>query len=260
MVRRSVRFLLAFVCLALALPSRAAVKTKELDYKQDGTALHGMLAWDDAQKGKRPGVLVVHEWWGMNDHARNQAKRLAEAGYVAFALDMYGKGKVTTHPKDAQAFAQEASKDPATERARFDAAKAVLEKDPHVDGSKIGAIGYCFGGGVVLGMARAGEDLKAVGTFHGLSVDEAKKGSIKPAILVQVGAADPMITSDQVAKFKQEMDAAGANYRVIVYPGAKHSFTNPDADKAGVEGLAYNADADKQSWSELLTFLKEHLG
>jgi dienelactone hydrolase len=260
MKRTSLGWAAAAAFLVLGSSARGAVQTKDIDYKAGDTALHGMLAWDDAAKGKRPGVLVVHEWWGHNEHARNAAKKLAEAGYVAFALDMYGKGKVATHPKDAEAFMTEASKDSAVVKARFDAAKVLLTKDPHVDASRIGAIGYCFGGGVVLGMARAGEDLKAVGTFHGLSVGDAKKGSIKPALLVQSGADDPMIPADRIAAFKKEMDGAGASYQVVLYPGAKHSFTNPGADKVGMDGLAYNADADRKSWAELLKFFKEKLG
>ncbi len=137
----------ALFCLTSA--AGAEVKSRVVDYKQGDTPLQGLLAWDDAAKGKKPGILVVHEWWGNNEHARNQALRLAKAGYVAFALDMYGKGKVTTHPKDAQAFAAEATKDPKTVDARFNAALEILKASPQVDASKIGAIGYCFGGGVV---------------------------------------------------------------------------------------------------------------
>src|SRR6185503_6545353 len=157
----------AVASLALGSAVFAAIKTREVEYRQGETRLQGFFAWDDAVKGRRPGVLVVHEWWGHNEHARNQAKRLAEAGYVAFALDMFGKGKVATHPKDAQAFVAEATKDALVERARFDAALAELKKAPQVDAKKIAAIGYCFGGGVVLDMARQGADLKAVATFHG---------------------------------------------------------------------------------------------
>src|SRR6058998_2957029 len=145
---------LAAVLLSLA-PRNAKVKTRAIEYRQDGTVLQGFIAWDDAARGKRPGVLVVHEWWGHNEHARNQARRLAEAGYVGFALDMFGKGKVTTHPKDAQAFVAEVTKDPAVLAARFNAALDLLKKDPRVDTTRIAAIGYCFGGAVVLDMARA---------------------------------------------------------------------------------------------------------
>ncbi len=199
-------------------------------------------------------MLVVHEWWGHNEHARNQARRLAQAGYVGFALDMYGKGKVATHPKDAEAFMTEATRDPAVTTARFNAALEQLKRDPHVDPDQIAAIGYCFGGGVVLGMARSGADLDAVVTFHGhLSTKTpAEKGRIKARILVLTGADDPMIPPEQVEAFKSEMTAAGAKFEVISYPGARHSFTNPRAAKTGMDGLAYNANADAKSWAAML--------
>lgn len=254
---------LALVASAVPAPVQAKVRTKAIEYRQGKTKLQGFIAWDDAVKGKRPGILVVHEWWGHNRHARAQAERLAKAGYVGFALDMYGKGKLAKHPKDAMAFMQEATKDPAALAARFDAAEALLKKDPHVDASKIGAFGYCFGGGVALNMARAGRDLAAVVTFHGAlkpAGEPAQPGKVKPAILVQTGAADPMITADQVAAFEKEMKDAGANVKVITYPGAKHSFTNPDADKAGMDGLAYDANADRESWAAAMTFLKGVFG
>jgi dienelactone hydrolase len=171
---------------------------------------------------------------------------------------MFGKGKLAAHPDDAKGFVAEATKDPQVEKARFDAALAELRKLPEVDPKKVAAIGYCFGGGVVLDMARAGEDLTAVATFHGAlgSKSKAKKG-IKPRILVMTGADDPMIGADQVEAFKTEMKEAGARFEVISYPSAKHSFTNPDAEKAGVPGLAYNEAADHASWAALLQMLRE---
>lgn len=252
----------AVIACALATSARAEVKTKAIEYKQGKTTLQGFLAWDDAVKGKRPGVLVVHEWWGHNEHARNQAKRLAEAGYVGFALDMYGKGKVATHPNDAKAFMAEATKDSKVLTARFDAALALLKKQKQVDPEKIGVMGYCFGGGVALGMARAGKDLDAVVTFHGSLKGQttAQPGKVKPRILVQTGGADPMITKEVVEGFEKEMTDAGANYKVIVYPNAKHAFTNPDADKVGMEALAYDAEADQKSWEEAKKFLAEVFG
>ncbi|BDG05331.1 dienelactone hydrolase family protein [Anaeromyxobacter oryzae] len=257
------KILSAVSACAIATAAAAKVQTRKIEYRQGDTVLHGFLAWDDAAKGKRPGVLVVHEWWGQNEHARNQARRLAKAGYVGFALDMYGNGKVTTHPKDAMAFAQEATKDPQVVAARFDAALAVLKQQPQVDPEKIAAFGYCFGGGVALRMARAGEDLGAVVTFHGAlepALGPAEPGKIKPAILVQTGGADPMVPPEQVQQFEQEMKDSGAKVEVITYPGAKHSFTNPDANKAGVEGLAYDHDADVKSWSAAMKFLKQVFG
>jgi len=220
--------------------------------------LQGYVAWDDAVPGKRPGILVVHEWWGHNAHARAQAERLAKAGYVGFALDMYGKGKVTTHPADAKQFVAEATADFKVEKARFQAALTQLKKRPQVDGKKIGVIGYCFGGGVALDMARSGEPLAVVATFHGsLGSKLTAKPKLKPRILVLHGAADPMISQDQLVAFEKEMGAAKAHFEVLQYPGAKHAFTNPDAGKAGVPGLEYNAAADAASWTALLDVLAQ---
>jgi dienelactone hydrolase len=257
-------FSIAVVAAALAVPAtaRAEIKTRELEYKQGETTLVGFVAWDAAQKGKRPGVLVVHEWWGHNQHARNQALRLAKAGYVGFALDMFGKGKVASHPAEAQAFVAEATKDPKVKKARFDLALAELKKLPEVDPHKIAAIGYCFGGGVALDMARAGEELVAVATFHGslASTTPAKAGAVKAQILVLAGADDPMVGKDAVDAFKKEMTAAGARFELVSFPGAKHGFTNPDAEKFGVPGLAYNAQADQASWEAFLKFMQQVIG
>ena len=240
-------------------PPRARVQTREVEYRQGDTVLKGFIAWNDAATGKRPGVLVVHEWWGLNEHARNQARRLADAGYVGFALDLYGNRKVTTHLKDAQAFVAEATKDPAVLAARFNAALDVLKKDPRVDTTRIAAIGYCFGGAVALGMARAGAPLAAVVTFHGaLSTQTpAQRGKVKARILVLAGGADPFVPPEQVDAFKKEMQAAGAHFEVVSYPGAKHGFTNPDAATYGMEQLAYNATADRESWGAMLKLFRE---
>jgi dienelactone hydrolase len=248
MIRRTM--LVALAALPLAAP--AAVKTAPMEYDAGGQRMQGFFAYDDAVKGKRPGVLVIHEWWGHNEHARNQAIRFAEAGYAAFALDMYGKGKVAKHPEDAQAFRVEATKDPAVAKARFDAALALLRKQPQVDPERIAAAGYCFGGTVALEMLRAGADLDAVATFHaGLAPvgKPAGKGSLKGTrILVNTGAADAMIPPAQVAEFEKEMKEAGAKVEVVSHPGAKHGFTNPDAGSFGMDALAYDEAADKKSW------------
>jgi dienelactone hydrolase len=251
----------AAAIFAAASPAFATIQHRVVEYDYGGVHLQGYTAWNDAAKGKHPGVLVVHEWWGHNAHARRAADRLAAAGYVGFALDMYGKGKLATHPDDAQAFAAEATKDPAVTAGRFNAALALLKQDPHVDTTRIGAIGYCFGGAVVLGMARSGADLKAVATFHGAlaSAQTAQPGAVKAKLLIQTGDADPMVPPPAVAAFEKEMTAAGANYRVIHYPGVKHSFTNPEAATHGMAGLEYNAEADKKSWAELLKFFKADL-
>jgi dienelactone hydrolase len=247
-----------------ASTAAGAVRTKEIEYKQDGTGtpLKGMIAWDDAKTGKRPGVLVVHEWWGLNEHARNAARHLAEAGYVAFALDMYGSGKSTEHRHDAEAMMNEAMKDPQAIVQRFSAALGQLKQDPHVDSQKIGAIGYCFGGAVVLNMVRAGENLKAVASFHGILATQApaQKGQVHTPILVLAGDADPFVPKEQLDGFRKEMAAADVKADVIVYPGAKHGFTNPNAAKYGMPELAYDPTAAKESWEAMLKFFKENLG
>jgi len=242
--------------------AQAAVHGKEVSYKADGTTLKGYIAYDDAIKGKRPAVLVVHEWWGHNEYARKRARMLAKLGYTALAVDMYGNGKQARHPDDAGKFSSEVSKNMPMAKARFEAGMNLLRKDKTVDAGNMAAIGYCFGGGVVLNMARQGEDLKGVLSFHGSLGTEspAQPGKIKARIVSFSGEADPMIGADSVAAFKKEMDAAKANYRVVTYPGVQHSFTNPEADKLGKKfklPLAYNAEADKDSWQQATVFLRE---
>lgn len=253
---------LAALSVAVAPGAHAAVQTMEVTYQQGETDLQGYLAWDDSAKGRRPGVVIVHEWWGHNEHARNQARRLAKDGYVAFALDMFGKGKLAQHPEDAQAFVAEATKDLEVLTARFQAAVDRLKADEHVDPERIGAIGYCFGGAVVLGMARRGADLDAVVSFHGsiATPTPAEKGAVKARVLVLNGAEDPMVSAEAIEAFKKEMTDAGASFEFVNLPGAKHSFTNPEADKRGMPALAYSAKADKQSWKEMLALFREIWG
>ena len=248
------------VAALAATPATAEIQGKQLEYEHDGTTLVGYIAWEDAMTGQRPGVIVVHEWWGHNEHARRQAERLAGAGYVGLALDMYGKGKVTEHPEEAEAFMQEATSDMARMKARFETALAILKKDPRVDPEQVAAIGYCFGGAVVLGMARAGLDLDAVASFHGAlqtPPEPTPKGQIKARVLVLHGAADSLVPPEAVASFKKDMEGAGAHFEFVEYEGAKHSFTNPDADKSGMEGLAYDADADARSWAKMIEVFAE---
>ncbi len=254
--------LIFFIGLMFSAAAHAAVQGKEVSYSANGTTLKGYVAYDDAVKGKRPGILVIHEWWGHNEYARRRARMLAEQGYTALAVDMYGDGKQAHHPDDAGKFASEVSKNAVLAKARFDAAYNLISKESSVDANSIGAIGYCFGGSVALNMARIGEPLKAVVSFHGGlgTATPAEAGKIKARIASFTGEDDPMIPATQVASFRQEMDKAGVKYIVVTYPGAKHAFTNPDADKYGQEfklPLAYNAAADKASWAEGLAFLAD---
>jgi len=248
--------------LATTTLSHAAVKGREVTYSANGTTLKGYVAYDDAVKGKRPGILVVHEWWGLNDYARKRARMLAEQGYTALALDMYGDGKQAHHPDDAGKFASEVSKNAVLAKSRFDAAYALLKQEETVDGNNIAAFGYCFGGTVALNMARIGEPLKAVVSFHGgLGTESpAEPGKVQARIASFTGEDDPMIPAKQVAAFRQEMEKANVSFKVVTYPGAQHAFTNPEADKYGKEfklPLAYNAEADKASWDASLAFLTD---
>jgi dienelactone hydrolase len=255
-----------FFCIVLFFfaqqTAQAEIVGKVVHYKAGDTNLKGYIAHDTRYKGKRPGVLVVHEWWGHNEYAEMRARMLAQEGYVALALDMYGDGKQADHPDDAGKFASEVRKNMPVAEARFKAALELLKKHPDVDPSKIAAIGYCFGGGVVLEMARRGVDLKGVASFHGSlgTANPAQKGKVKASVLVLNGADDPFTKPEQIKAFKKEMEDAGVDYKFINYPAAKHSFTNPAADTYGQRfnlPLEYNETADRESWKELQQFFKK---
>jgi dienelactone hydrolase len=245
-----------------ALSPPAAITSRELSYTSGSTPLKGFIAYPAGDQ-KRPGVLIVHEWWGLNEYVKTRAKQLAEQGYVALALDMYGHGQHTTHPEEAKAFMGAALSNIEEAKLRFKAAQDVLSNDPRTDPTKLAAIGYCFGGATVLHMARFGDnELKLIASFHGNLGTQSPmaKGAYSGKIFVAQGGADPFVPPEQVAAFKTEMDAAGANLELIEYPGAKHGFTNPEATEAGIKGnlpLAYDADADKQSWQHLSELLSQ---
>jgi dienelactone hydrolase len=236
-----------------------AIETKEVTYQGGGANLRGFLAADSDKAAKRPGVLVVHEWWGLNDYIKRRARMLAELGYTALGVDMYGDGKVGTNAAEANALMSAALSDRAALEGRFQAAYDLLKSQPTVDSSKVAAIGYCFGGAVVLHAARIGLPLAGVVSFHGSlgSFQKPAPGSVKAQILVCHGAADALVPDEQIAAFKQEMDAAKADYRFVSYPGALHGFTNPEADARGKENglpLAYDAKVDQQSWKDMQDF------
>ena len=253
--------ILALVLSGMAV-SKAAVIGKTVEYSADSVTLKGYIAYDDKVTDKRPGILVVHEWWGLNDYARKRADMLASLGYVALAVDMYGNGKTVNHPDDAGKFSSEVMKNMPAMKARFMAALDLLRKNEHVDPSRIGAIGYCFGGGVVLNMARAGVDLDGVVSFHGnlTTQSPAEKGNVKARLLVCNGAADKFTPAETIKNFKAEMKGADVNLKFINYPGAMHSFTNPAATELGKKfnlPLAYNEKADKESWAAMKEFFRK---
>ena len=257
-IKLAIIFISVVACMATTV--RAEIRSEVVNYQIAGQPFQGYLSYDDAIIGKRPGVLVVHEWWGHNAYARKRANMLAKMGYTAFALDMYGIGKLAEHPDDAQKFMQATLADMNVAEARFNAAMLVLQKHPTVQPNKIAAIGYCFGGGTVLHMARVGTDLAGVVSFHGSLAAKtlARPGQVKAKILVLNGADDPFVTTEQIAALKQEMKSAGADLEFVNYPGVKHSFTNPDADDFGKRfdmPLVYDAEADKDSWQRMKVFL-----
>jgi dienelactone hydrolase len=255
------RLLIGLLFVAIA---QADVTTREVSYPAGDVEAKGLLALPDLE-GKRPGVLVVHEWWGINDYARNRARMLAELGYVALAVDMYGDGKVATHPEDAGDFAKAVMSDLPEATARFKAGLKFLREQPEVDPDQIAAIGYCFGGGVVLQMAASGvEGLDAVASFHGsLGAEVAEGVEPEARMLVLTGTADEFVPDQAVEEFEKRMKEAGANVTIVRYPGAKHGFTNPAADAAGEEfelPIGYDPEADRKSWSEMQEFLSGAFG
>ncbi|WP_299896635.1 dienelactone hydrolase family protein [uncultured Aquimarina sp.] len=237
------------------------VKGEEVTYASDSTSLKGYIAFDENNKEKRPGILVIHEWWGHNEYVRERADMLASLGYTALAVDMYGDGKLAEHPDDAMKFAGSVMKNLPEAEARFNAAIELLKKHESVDGEKIAAIGYCFGGSVALAMANSGADLDAVAAFHsGVSLSIMPNDKLKARVLVCNGADDPFIKEETVTVFKTAMDSIGATYEYISYPGVKHSFTSKAADANAEKfnlALAYDAEADEKSWNSLQELLAE---
>ena len=239
----------------------AAVQTRTVTWEQGGVTCEGYLAWDDARTGPRPGVLVVHQWMGLTENERMRARMLAELGYVALACDVYGQG---VRPADAAAAAKEAGKyhaDRPLLRARVAAGLDTLKKQPGVDPARCAAIGYCFGGGAALELARSGADLRGVVSFHG-SLDTplpAQKGQVKARLLVCHGAADPFVKPEAVRGFIDEMEAAGVDYELVMYAGAVHAFTQKEAGNDPARGAAYQEKADRRSWEAMKGFLAEVL-
>lgn len=236
-----------------------AIHGEEVEYTADGVALKGYLAYDRSLDGPRPGVLVVHEWWGHNEYARKRARMLAELGYTALAVDMYGEGKQAAHPDEAGAFSSQVMQNLKVAKARFLAALELLKNHETTDPEQMAAIGYCFGGGVVLHMARMGVDLDGVVSFHGSLTTEtpAQPGEVKAKILVCHGGADQFISDEQVEQFKEEMRKANVDFEFKVYEGATHSFTNPAADSLAQEfgiPIGYHPEADRQSWEDMKAF------
>ncbi|HEV7302104.1 MAG TPA: dienelactone hydrolase family protein [Tepidisphaeraceae bacterium] len=251
--------LTALAILLSPITTLAAIRTETVEYKHGDQTLKGFVAYDDAVTGKRPGVLVAPEWWGLTDYPKKRAQQLAELGYVAFVADYYGDGKTTDDPKEAGEMAGPVKNDPEKLRALGNAALDQLKARPEVDPSKLAAIGYCFGGSAVLELARDGSDLKGVVSFHGglSTTAPAGPGDVKTIVLVAHGIDDPMVSIEEVAAFHNEMKQANATYEIHAYSGAVHAFTNPDADAKNIPGIKYNARADERSWDAMRTFFAD---
>jgi len=250
----------AFALLSLTLQCKApsTIKEENVTYVSNGITLNGFVAYDQSMQGKRPAVIIVPEWWGLNDYAKNRARQLASLGFIAMAIDVYGNGKIAANPKEAQELAMPFYKDPKLGKTRLDAALGKLKGYPQTDLASIVAIGYCFGGALVLNSAKLGADLKGVVSFHGgLTGVPANKDLLKAKILVCHGGNDKFVTQNDVDAFKHQLDSIGADYTFKVYANATHAFTNPDATEIGKKfnmPIEYNATADKDSWNDMKMF------
>mgnify|MGYP000853276494 CR=1 FL=1 len=253
------RLLLLLLALLLPALSQAAIETKTIEYRQGDTRLVGYLAYPKDAKGPLPGILVVHEWMGVNDYAKHRAEQLAKLGYVAFAADIYGDGKIAANREEAGKLAGSYKKDRPLLRARVAAGLATLKAQPGVASNHVAAIGYCFGGTTVLELARSGEDVAGIVSFHGgldtPTPEDAK--NIRAKVLALHGADDPYVPADQVMAFENEMRQAGVDWQLVAYGGAVHGFTNPDNGTDNSKGAAYNASADARSWGTMQQFFNE---
>jgi len=255
----------ALCAIAMIANANAAIKEEPVTYTDGEATMKGFVVYDDAIKAKRPGIVMVHEWWGITKHIRDEAQKFAQLGYTAFIADMYGDAKTADNPKDAGALSGSVMKNPTVMASRFNAARDQLAKQASVNPQSIGAVGYCFGGAVVLNMARAGANLAAVAGFHatlGLNTPAPAPGTVKAKILILNGADDPFVKREQYDALKRDFDAAKTDYQIIEYPGAVHAFTNPDATELGKKfnlPLRYDAKADQEAKAEAVKFFAADL-
>lgn len=248
--------------MAITPDAHADIITKNIPYRSGDVQLEGFLAYDKSVAGKKPGVLLVHEWWGLNDYVRARAMQIAKLGYVAFALDMYGKEKVTTHPEQAKEWAHQLYNNREIWQQRAQAGLKVLQNNPEVDSTRIAALGYCFGGSSVQILAYSGADVKGVVSFHGSLIPPPEESAkpVKAKLLILHGAADPLVIRDAMMKYIDDMEHSRLDWQMIIFGGAKHAFTNPEADEAGMPAVGYNKEADRRSWDYMKVFLQELFG
>src|SRR4051812_45360722 len=250
---------LLLACLVLAAAAQARLVTKSIDYDQGGEKLKGYLAFDDARSGPRPGVLVVHEWWGLNDYVKHRTEQLAQMGYIAFAPDMYGGAKTTRDPKEAMAWSSGVGKQPGLLAARSKAGLDILRQQPQTDKGHLAAIGFCFGGTTVLQLAYSGEPLDGVVTFHGglMAPDDTQAKQIKSSIVILHGTEDTFVKPETLEQVRKSLDGAKVDWYMVSYANAVHAFSNPDADSYNIPGIGYNEKAANRSWEEMQRFFQE---
>ncbi|MBC7890385.1 MAG: dienelactone hydrolase family protein [Ferruginibacter sp.] len=265
-MKKYLKSLLTILCMTSivslgAQNTASSIKGEEVTYTDGGITLKGYVAYNEKQQGKRPVIIVVPEWWGNTGYAHMRARMLAELGYIAIAADMYGDGKIAGNPADAQAYATPFYKDPQLGKSRIEAAVKKIRSYPQADAKKMAAIGYCFGGSMVLNAAKLGMDFKGVVSFHGgLAGVPASPGTTRAAILVCHGAADKFISAEEIKNFRDNLDAMKVPYTFKSYEGALHAFSNPEATATGKKfsmAVEYNEAADKQSWKDMKDFFKK---
>jgi dienelactone hydrolase len=265
-MKTHMKYAIAFLVLGMAsIPAftksakmNSTIKEENITYIVEGVTLNGFVAYDSEIKGKRPAILVVHEWWGLNDYAKSRARQLASLGYIAMAVDMFGNGKIAANPTEAQELTRPFYQNPQLGKTRLDAAIKRIKEYPQTDAANVAAIGYCFGGSVVLNSAKLGADLKGVVSFHGgLAGVPASKNLLKAKVLVCHGGSDKFVSQHDVSAFRHQLDSIGASYTFKVYVNATHAFTNPNATAVGKQfnmPIEYNAKADKDSWNDMKVF------
>ena len=253
---------IALLTALLSGSASAVMQQETVNYKDGDVELKGYIFWDNAFTGPRPGVLVLHEWWGLNDYAKLRAEMLAETGYVAFAADMYGEGRMTRHADEAKGWMQQITANTEAWQRRAKLALEQLKAHPQVNSESMAAIGYCFGGATVMQMAYSGLELDGVVSFHG-SLPPAtpeQAGKVKTRVLVAHGDADTFVPAERITAFKNALSDAGVDWEMNTYSGARHGFTNPYADGYGMDGLAYSEQADRRSWLRMLAFFEDIFG
>lgn len=252
-------FMITLTSVAISQPKPSKIKEETVTYTSDGIACKGYVAYDENIKGKLPVIMIIPEWWGLNDYPKMRAKQLAELGYLAFAVDMFGDGKIAVNPQEAQEYTTPFYKDPKLTKSRLDAAINKAKENPKADQANIAGIGYCFGGYAILNAAKLGSDLKGVVSFHGgLGGVTPDKNLLKAKILICHGASDKFVSMNDLDALKHQLDSIGADYSVKIYANATHAFTNPAATETGKKfnlPFEYNPQADKDSWNDMKMFL-----